>query len=219
MTSKLWPASPPAGSRAVTVTVAAPRAADSTSTALPVAHARTTAVSDDTASKVSGSPSGSLNAPDTSTVALSPTYNCRPASSPAETGARFGTVTSKLWPASPPAGSRAVTVTVAAPRAADSTSTALPVTHARTTAVSDDTASKVSGSPSGSLNAPDTSTVALSPTYNCRPASSPAETGARFGTVTSKVWPASPPAGSRAVTVTVAAPRARAMSEISPLNT
>ena len=89
---------------------------------------------------MSASPSGSEKCPEASTPAASPTSTSTSGTGSPATGARFGTVTSKLDSADRPSGSVAVTVSVALPCDTASTLTVLPDTETRATPVSDDLA-------------------------------------------------------------------------------
>ena len=94
----------PPGSRAVTVTIALPRASATTRTVSSTAAALTTAGSEDAASYTSGSPSGSVKYSDGSTRTVSPAVSVRAEIGPAASGARFGTVTSNRSAAARPSG-------------------------------------------------------------------------------------------------------------------
>ena len=110
-----------------------------------------------------------------------------------------------------PSTSVAVTVIVAAPPDSGVTSNIDPDTDTVATASSDDEAAKVRSSPSGSRNAPDTSTVlAPSATRSDVAGRLPTASGERFcATVTRNVCVALvfEPLASVAATVTVASPR------------
>ena len=136
---------------------------------------------------------------------------------PTGSGDRFATVTSNACSARNPPASAAVTVTVVVPPDTGVTDTAAPdAATADATVISDDDAPYVSGSPSGSRNARDTSTRNTpSDTRADRSGIAPAITGGRFGTVTTNACAAGmfePPA-SVAVTVTVATPAVRGVTD------
>ena len=165
-------------------------------------------VSEETAAYSSSSPSGSVKNTATSSVTTLSTSISRSAITPATSGGRFGTVTSKLCSANRPPGSCAVTVTVAFPFATPDTVTVLPDTETPTRAVSDDVAAYSSASRSGSTKYPDPSNATTLSTCTSRSAITPTASGARFRTVTRKLRSADSPSGSRAVTVTMALPTA-----------
>ena len=99
---------------------------------------------------------------------------------------------------------------VAEPVASAATATIEPDTETKATEGSDDDAPKVSASPSGSVKRGAASSVAVSPTCTVRSGIEPSGSGARLGTMVSKVWVAVSPAGSEAETVIVAEPVASA---------
>ena len=178
----------PVRSVAVTVTVAVPTETGVTVTALPDTETVATDGDDDDAPYVSTSPSGSRNAPDTSTPAAEPpSSSVTGANAPTAAGGRLGgapTVTANVCAADvfEPARSVAVTVTVAVPTETGVTVTALPDTETVATDGDDDDAPYVSTSPSGSRNAPDTSTAAADPpASSVTGANTPTASGGRFG--------------------------------------
>lgn len=103
---------------------------------------------------------------------------------PLASGARLGTVTSKLWSADAPCGSVAVAVTVAVPALAAVIVTVLPDHVTLATVDADDEAEYVSASPSGSLKYCERSTVASSPACTVCAGMFPRASGTRLGTVT-----------------------------------
>ena len=152
---KVWAAVRPAGSAAVTVTSAMPALTAVMVTMLPAMATVTTRASLEAAVKDRGAPSGSVKCRVRSTVAVSFSFSLRDWSGiGAEVcGARLGggsVVTRKVWVAVNPAGSAAVTVTSAMPALTAVMVTVLPATATVTTRASLETASKLSGSPSGS---------------------------------------------------------------------
>ena len=126
----------PPPSVAIAVTSASPAPTAITVTTVPDTATEATPAFDDTAVYVSASPSGSLKAPDTSTVRDSPTIRSRPGSVPVGAGARLGTFTAKLCSALRPPPSIAVTVMTALPCDTAATVTTLPATETVTTATS-----------------------------------------------------------------------------------
>ena len=210
----------PPTSVAVTVVIAVPVVTGVTTTVEFDTTTAATVGADEVAANVSGSSSGSANAPDTSTDAATPLEaSGSPGSVPTGTGARFGTVSSNVCSARRPPGSSAVTVTSTVPGHTADTRTDEPVADAVATNASDDLASNVSGSSSGSANAPDTATDRTPPARNVTAGKRPTGTGARFGTVASNVCVACNPPGSSAVTVTVAVPPETGVTDTSEPDT
>ena len=195
-------------STAVTVTVAAPTAIPCTVTTPPATPTTTRAESDEMAAYSSESPSGSAKWAATSISVPSPTNTLRSSIAPTVAGARFGTVTPKSCAADRPQGSRAVTVTVRLPLARPPRVSVLPDKATATRVASDEAAEYWSESRSGSAKYGATSSTAALSTSSSLSPIVPTATGARFGTVTPKLCPASRPSGSRAATVTVALPTA-----------
>ena len=204
----------PPASRAVTVTVAVPPDTGVTVSVEPDTDAVATDASDDEAPYVSGSLSRSRNAPDTSTVRAPAGTRRRSAGRlPTDSGERFpATVTEKVCVAGvfEPLRSVAVTVTVTVPSETGVTVTVEPDTDTVATDVSDEDASYVSASRSGSRKASDTSTAnGSSVTPSALSPSVPTVSGPAFsGTVTANVRVADvfEPLRSVAVTVTVTVP-------------
>ena len=96
-------------------------------------------------------------------------------------GARFGTVTANDCDAVRSPGSRAVTVTSAAPADTPVTVTSEPDAVAVATLAADETAAYASASPSGSLKCPEASTATVSPTSTVNAPIAIATAGGRFG--------------------------------------
>ena len=103
------------------------------------------------------------------------------------------TETSKTCRALSPSGSDAVTVNVALPCPTAETVTTAPDTEAAATASFDEETANVSASPSGSANAPETSTVAVSFTAASTAESVPSGVGARLVGGRGGVGPAASP--------------------------
>ncbi len=117
-----------------------------------------------------------------------------------------------------PSGSRAVTVRVARPAATAVIVTVEPDTENLAIAESDEAAAYVSASPSGSAKCREAFNSAVASASTSRSSMVPTASGARLGTVATKVCVAESPSGSEAVTVTVVVPLATAVTVTAPLN-
>ena len=176
--------------------------------ALPDSTTATPFVSDELAAYASESRSGSAKYGATSSANMLSTSSSRSPIVPIASGARFGTVTAKLCPASRPPGSRTVTVTVVVPTPVPVTPSMPSDTATVARVVSDEVAVYSRSSPSGSAKYAAASTTRVSSTWTSPSAIVSATTGARFGTVTAKLCVAARPSGSVAVAVTVVSPLA-----------
>ena len=148
--SKACAAESPSGSEAVTVMLVRPGAAGTTKSVLPDTRAIATSGSEDSAEKLSESPSGSVKWALSDSSRVSPSNTESAGIEVVTRGRRLGTATVKDWSAVRPSGSRAVTVTVAVPFATATTHAVSPATAARATRLSVDVAEKSRESPSGS---------------------------------------------------------------------
>ena len=95
----------------------------------------------------------------------------------------------------------------------------LPATATVTRVESDEAAEYSNASPSGSAKYAAASIARMLSTYTSPAPIVSATAGARFGTVTAKFCVAARPSGSRAVTVTAAAPLARPVTVSMPPKT
>ena len=185
----------PAESLAVTVALALPLARADTTSVLPATAARATPASETVAENSRSSPSGSAKWVARSTVSARPTSISRSGGGSRATGAWFGTSIVELCETLSPAGSLAVTVTVALPLARAATTSAPPDTDALATLVSETVAACSSASPSGSAKKAARSTVSARPTSISRSGSVSLTTGERLRTTTAKSCAGRQPAG------------------------
>ena len=172
-----------------------------TVTSLPETSTVTTPVRSASAAKVSASPSGSVKAPETSTVVSAPTATLWSGIAPEASGSRFTDVTAtpKVCGALRPPGSVAVTVMVALPGATPVTVTVLPETLTVATPGVSEVAAKVSASPSGSVNAPETLTVVCASASTVTSGIVAVAVGARFaGGAGGAIGPGVPPSPPQA---------------------
>ena len=196
----------PLPSVAVTVTVVVPPASGVTVTTEFATATVATVSSDEAAVKVRASLSGSVNAPDTSTVPAPSSARSESAGNvPAAWGGRLATVTVNVCVVDEPPPPVPVTVTVVVPCNTGVTVTTEPATATVATVASDEAAVKVRFV--GSVNALETSTD-WAPFSTCRNSGDRDSPGAGAGgaTVTSKVSVTSAPSSSTPVTVIVAVP-------------
>ena len=216
--SKVCVAARPPGSVAVTVTAASPSATLATVSVLPATAALATPGFEEAAPYSRSSPSGSRKYDDTFIDSVFPAASAVSGMVPSRRGVRFPrtTLTRKLWVAERPPGSVAVTVMVTVPVRLPLTVTLLPETLTSTLVVLDEVAVYVRPSPSGSLKYGATSNETDRSISTVRFSIVPSPTGAWLGTVTWKLWLATRPAESRAVTVTVALPPATPATVSTP---